>query len=102
MLLFATEYSLLEMMQINPDDIDFSLEDGFMNLKKIKLYQKPLFLIHADLDHIIPFSQAEMMLLESKSLNKDLFTVSGANHNNIMMISRLEYFQKIKAFIDSI
>ena len=99
---FATEYSLLDMMQINPDDINFSLEDGFMNLKKIKQYQKPLFLIHADLDHIIPFSQAEMMLLESKSLNKDLFTVSGANHNNILMIARLEYFKKIRKFIDSV
>ena len=60
-------------MRISPKDINFTLEDGFENLKKIKKYNKPLFIIHADLDDIIPFSQAELLLLESSSLNKDLF-----------------------------
>ena len=35
---FATEYSLLNLLNINPDDINFSLEDGFMNLDKLKRY----------------------------------------------------------------
>ena len=99
---FATEYPLLQLLQIMPESIDFKIEDGFMNLTKIKTFKKPLFIIHADLDDIIPFSQAEIMLIESTSANKDLFKVSGANHNNIIMISREEYFKKIKAFIEKI
>ena len=99
---FATESSFLQLMQIDPNDIDFKLEDGFMNLEKLKNYKKPLFIIHADLDDIIPFSQAEMMLIESPSKVKKIFKVNGANHNNVIMIAREEYFNKIKLFIDSI
>ena len=96
---FATEYPLLSLMGINPKDINFSLEDGFMNLEKIKNYKKKLLIIHADLDDIVPISQAELMLLESPSIDKELYRVSGANHNNILMIAREEYFKKIQGFI---
>ena len=99
---FATEYPLLKLMNINPDSIDFKLSDGFENLKKFRRYEKPLLLIHADLDDIVPFSQSEMILLECKSKIKDLFKVSGANHNNIIFMARDHYFQKIKTFLDSI
>ena len=95
---FATEYPLLALMGINSEDINFSLEDGFMNLEKIKNYTGRLFIIHADLDDIIPFSQAELILLESPSSDKELYRVNGANHNNILMIAREEYFKKIQDF----
>ena len=98
---FATEYSLLNLLGINPDDINFSLEDGFMNLDKLKNYIGDLLIIHSDLDDIIPFSQAELMLLESPSNNKEIYRVNGANHNNIILMAREEYFKKIKSFIYS-
>ena len=96
---FATEYPLLTLMGINSEDINFSLEDGFMNLEKIKNYTGRLFIIHADLDDIVPFSQAELILLESPSSDKELYRVNGANHNNILKIAREEYFKKIQDFI---
>ena len=86
-------------MGINSEDINFSLEDGFMNLEKLKNYKGRLFIIHADLDDIIPFSQAELMLLESESSDKEIYRVNGANHNNILMVAREEYFKKIQDFI---
>ena len=95
---FATEYPLLALMGIDSEDINFSLEDGFMNLEKNKNYRGRLFIIHADLDDIIPFSQAELILLESPSSDKELYRVNGANHNNILMIAREEYFKKIQDF----
>ena len=99
---FATEFSLFQLMQIDPDKIGFKLEDGFMNLKKIQKYRKPLLVIHADLDDIIPLGQAEMMILESPSKDKKIFVVNGANHNNVIMIAREVYFKKIKSFIDKL
>ena len=99
---FVTEYCLFTLMNINPNDISFNLSDGFENLKKFKKYKKPLLIIHADLDDIVPVSQADMLLLESSSNQKDLFRVDGANHNNIIMISREHYFMKIRDFIESI
>jgi len=97
---FVTEYCLLELMNINPDDISFELTDGFENLQKFKKFKKPLFIIHADLDDIVPISQADMLFVESGSTIKDMFKVEGANHNNIIMMSREDYFIKIKDFIE--
>ena len=37
---FATEYPLLQLMQIDPKSIGFKLEDGFMNLSKIMYFRK--------------------------------------------------------------
>ena len=99
---FATEYPLLTLMNINPDEISFNLSDGFDNLRKFKIYNKPLFIIHADLDDIVPLSQADMIMIETKASSKELFKVNGANHNNILMYAREEYFSKIKSFIDSL
>ena len=99
---FATEHCLLALMGLNDQSIDYKSKDGFENLKKIQKYKKPLYIIHADLDDIVPFSQAEVFLLECPSKSKDLFKVSGANHNNIISIARDDYFLNIKKFIDSI
>ena len=74
----------------------------FENLKKFKSYDKPLLLIHADLDDIIPISQAELLLLKSKSTNKDLFVVNGANHNNILLYSHDNYFNRINLIIHNV
>ena len=98
---FATEYPIFSLMNIDPKSINYSLSDGFENLSKLQNYKKPIYFIHAYEDHIIPFSEAEFMLKESGSIKKDLFAVNGADHNNIIMISKESYFQKIKNFIDN-
>jgi len=99
---FATEYPFLLRFGVNPKDINFKLSDGFNNLKKIKGFKKPLLIIHADMDEIIPFSQADIMFVESGSYNKDLFKVNGAGHNNVISIARDHYFNRIRDFIDSL
>ena len=88
-------------MQIDPKSIGFKLEDGFMNLSKIMSYQGPLLIIHADMDDIIPFSQADLIYIKSTSTEKDMYKVTGANHNNILSIAREEYFKRIKKFISN-
>ena len=97
---FATEYPLLKLMNIEPDSVDYSLDDGFQNLSKLRAYKKPIYFIHADMDHIIPISEAELMVKEVGSNEKELLIVNGANHNNIIMTMNDRYFQNIKFFID--
>ena len=97
---FATEYPLLELLNVDPNLIDYKTSDGFDNLNKISSYTKPLYIIHADLDEIIPLSQAELLFISCKSKIKDLFIVNGANHNNVIYMARQKYFSKIKSFID--
>ena len=96
---FITEHPLFNLLNIDPENIDFNLSDGFMNLEKLKKYNGKILIIHADLDEIIPFSQAEIMMLESPSNQKEIFKVNGAGHNNVIAISREEYFKKINEFI---
>ena len=86
-------------MNISPEDINYSLLDGFQNLSKLKRYKKPIYFIHADKDNIIPISEAELMIKACGAEQKDLFVVNGANHNNIIMTIRDTYFKRIKEII---
>mgnify|MGYP001250685352 FL=1 len=99
---FATEYPFLLRFGVNPESINFKLSDGFNNLEKIKKYKNPFLIIHADMDEIIPFSQADIMFVESRSYNKDLFKVNGAGHNNVISIARDHYFSRIRDFIEAL
>ena len=99
---FATEIPFLQLMGIDPKIINYSLEDGFENLKKIKKYTKPLLVIHSDLDEIVPLSQADMMMIECPSENKHFFKVEGAGHNDIIAIARDHYFSNIRDFIEKL
>lgn len=96
---FATEFPILELMNIKAKDISYSLSDGFENLSKLKKYKKPIYFIHSDMDHIIPISEANLMLKECSSTNKELFVVKNANHNNIINVIGDTYFKKIKKFV---
>ncbi len=99
---FATEKPILDMFNINPIEINFNENDGFENLRKLQTYSKPLFIIHAEQDHIIPFSEAEIMKKESQASKKELWKIPNANHNDIIMHTKENYFIRIKDFINSL
>ena len=89
------------LKNIESDKIGYSLVDGFQNLEKLKKYKKPIYFIHADKDHIIPLFEAELMMKESASKDKELLVINGADHNNIIMMINDVYFEKIKNFINN-
>ena len=99
---FATEYPLLELMGLNYREINFNLSDGFDNLKKNKNYKGPIFVIHAEKDHIVPLEQGELIYSSSISDNKKILVVESANHNNIIYCIKDKYFENIRDFIISI
>ena len=99
---FTTEYPLLDLFGVSPYLIDFKLSDGFDSLKKIKKYEKPLLVIHAEKDHIVPLSEGESAYRSTLSKNKKILVVESANHNNIIYCLRDKYFKEIEDFINSI
>lgn len=99
---FGTEIPLLKILDLLPEDVDYDPTLGFDNLRKIIDYQKPLFIIHADRDDIIPIDEARNMYNKSKSEKKELWIIPEANHNNILLHTGNEYFKRIKNFIDDI
>ena len=99
---FADEEPLFKLIGITAEQAGFSKEDGFLNGEKIKKYTGPLLVIHAEEDHIVPFSQGEALHDYSPSKNKTFIAIHNANHNNILGVSPQKYFGEITRFINAL
>ena len=99
---FADEKPLFKLIGITAEQAGFSKEDGFLNGEKIKKYAGPLLIIHAEEDHIVPFSQGELLHNLCPSKNKKFLPVPNANHNNILGVSFQKYFEEVTHFIKTI
>jgi len=96
---FAEEKPLFDLIGMSGYQAGFKKENGFMNDEKMKKYRGPLLVIHAEQDHIIPFSQGKELLELCPSENKKLLPIPNANHNNILGVSPQLYFEEISRFI---
>ncbi|MCK4768028.1 MAG: alpha/beta hydrolase, partial [Desulfobacula sp.] len=93
---FAWAAPLLQKLGINPQIIGFKEEQGFENIDKIKTFSKPCLVIHAQFDHIIPFSDGQALFDACASSDKTLLEIKGANHNDIFMRGMGQYLEHIK------
>jgi hypothetical protein len=96
---FAYAAALLRLLGIDPQRIGFNEERGFVNLDKIRRYAGPTLIIHAEYDHIIPFSDGQALFDASSSAAKQLLKIPGANHNDILMHGFNAYMQSIQSLI---
>ena len=96
---FANEEPLFKLIGTSAAEVGFIKEDGFLNDTKIKLYNGPLLIIHAEQDHIVPFNQGEILYHSCPSNNKNILPIPNANHNNILNINPLIYFEEVDRFI---
>ena len=99
---FALAEPLLRLLGVDLRDLNFTESRGFGNLEKIKRFQKPVLIIHAEFDHIIPYSDALQLYAESTSSDKTLLKIPGANHNDIFSRGLMEYMSAIKSFAERI
>jgi len=99
---FAYAAPLLRLLGINPDTLGFSEEKGFRNIDKIRRFPKPTLVIHAEFDHIIPFSDGEALYQASPAADKTLLKIPGANHNDIFMRGLQEYLAAVGKLIAAI
>jgi uncharacterized protein len=78
---------------------EFLLKDfPYGNLEKIRRVQCPVFIIHGEGDEVCPFWMGEK-LFEAANQPKELFAVSGANHNNLSLVAYPDFFEKPFQFI---
>ena len=96
---FAHAAPLLKTLGLDPDMIGFKEEQGFGNAGKIKHWNKPLLIIHAEFDHIIDFSQGETLYNLCPCADKDLLMIPGANHNDIFIKGFDIYLNRLKKFL---
>ncbi len=92
---FAYALPLIRLLGVNTEGLGLSEEGGFNNLAKAKKYRGPLLVIHAEKDHIIPFTDGKALFEASPSARKEFLEVKRANHNNIFQYGINEYFRKI-------
>jgi len=93
---FARVTPLLQKLGINPEIIGFKEEQGFGNIDKIRTFLKPCLVIHAQFDHIIPFSDGQALFDACASSDKILLEIKEANHNDIFLRGMGQYLEHIK------
>jgi pimeloyl-ACP methyl ester carboxylesterase len=99
---FAYTLPLLRIIGINPDRLGLREDDGPSNLDKIRKFNKPTLILHAEHDHIIPYSDGKMLFDSSPAANKKMLTIPIADHNTIFMHGLREYLAAVKEFADRI
>ncbi len=95
---FAHAGPLLQRLGISLSASGFREEEGFANLDKIRSFPKPVLIIHAEYDHIIPFEDAQALYDACPSADKTLLKIQGANHNDIFSRGLTEYLAAVKSF----
>jgi uncharacterized protein len=95
---FAYAGPLLQILGIRPSDICFEEDKGFQNIKKIVIFKKPTLIIHAEFDHIIPYSDGKALFDESLSEDKTMLKIPGANHNDIFARALSDYLAAVSLF----
>jgi len=98
---FAFAGPLLQLLGINLDVLGYREEMGFGNIDKIREFDKPTLVIHAEFDHIIPFSDGRALYDACPSADKTLLMVPGANHNDIFMRGLQEYLAAVKKLVET-
>lgn len=92
---FALAAPLLRLLGIDSTALGFKETQGFRNVDKIRSFDKPTLIIHAEHDHIIPFSDGQMLFENSGAAQKRLLMIAGANHNDIFLRGFDEYLSAV-------
>ncbi|MCU0561117.1 MAG: lysophospholipase [Desulfobacterales bacterium] len=82
---FAFAAPLLRRLGIDPAAVGFKEETAFRHIEKIGRWRKPLLVIHAEFDHIIPFTDGKALFDACPAPRKELLRIPGADHNSIFM-----------------
>lgn len=92
---FAFVAPLLSLLGVRLQGPGLNEERGFDQLTKIRSFDGPTLVIHAEFDHIIPFSDGEALFQAATDPEKQLLKIPGANHNDI-------FFRGMEPYLDAV
>ena len=87
-------------MGIHLDRFGITEKKGFRNLEKIQKCKNPTLIIHAEYDHIIPFSEAKALYTACPSEDKTILKIPEANHNDIFLHGSTAYLSAVKQLLE--
>ncbi len=92
---YAYASPLLELLGVDLQALGFKEEMGFRNVDKIRKWTKPLLIIHAEYDQIIPLAEGLELYEACPSQEKTLLKVAGAGHNDILSRGFAAYMEAV-------
>ena len=99
---FAKTIPLLKRLGVATNTLGISEMDGFRNFGKIREIGKPTLIIHGEKDEIIPPEDADILMANSGSMEKQLLVAPGCGHNDILLRCGEAYFQTINRFVEMV
>ena len=99
---FAEVAPLFQILGISMEALGITEDEGFRNIEKIRRFEKPTLIIHAENDHIIPFHNGQMLYDACEAGDKSLLKIPGANHNDIFLVGISEYMKAVKELVDRV
>ncbi|MHB8790977.1 MAG: alpha/beta hydrolase [Desulfobulbaceae bacterium] len=99
---FAETIPLARTLGIDLAALGLEEKDGFNNLAGIEKVSKPTFILHGQKDTLIPLWQAHRLHAACGARSKELQIVPGADHNTLLAVAGVLYFQEIKRFVDRV
>ena len=99
---FAFTGPLLRLLGIPWTHHEFSQERDFGNLEKMKTIDVPTLVIHAENDHIIPYSEGQALYDACPAADKRLLKIENADHNSIFMVGLSKYLGAVKSLVESL
>ncbi|RUM46008.1 MAG: alpha/beta hydrolase [Desulfocapsa sp.] len=98
----ADTLPLAKSLGLDLEANNFTEDDGFQNLQKIKKVTIPTFIFHGARDELIPANEAEKLQASSGARTKEFVIIPGAQHNTMIAVGGQLYFETIKKFIDKL
>ena len=99
---FAYAGPLLRLLGIDVQALGVAEEEGFRNVDKIRTFPKPTLIIHAEFDHIIPFSDGQALYDACPADDKRLLMIPRANHNDIFARGIEPYMDAVKELTEKV
>ena len=99
---FAYFMPLLKLLGVNLHAMEIREQGGLRNIDKVRNFYKPVRFIHAEYDHIIPFSDAQALFEACPASDKKLLKIPGADHNTIFYYGMNEYMNSVKDLLQTL
>ncbi len=99
---FGRSQTLLDLLGVDLKNLGLTEEDGFRNLDKIRTFGKPTLIIHAEYDHILPFTEGQALYDASPAGEKRLLKIPGANHNDIFARGLTQYIEALRELSEKV
>lgn len=68
---------------------------------RLREIHRPVLVIHGDRDSIVPLQMGRMVFAAAHP-PKDLYIVTGADHNDLVFVGGTPYFERLKRFVKSV